>query len=344
MTHSISCSFPQIPQNSAFLLKFFISPCVLLCSCASCIKLCSCPRVLSQEFSCSPAKTGNLPFPILLSSLLYHDDPLFQPHCAQMWLWVNMQRASESLQTAPQRKGKKSRRVGEWEAGWRIDLGGEVMTSSPLPPSWGCSQNALSAQRKKEEMTRQTGSPSRWPVPKVGVARSGVCEALLYVSLGSCSAVLAVWDRKQLWGARLKPAACSRLRLWLRYVPVSIKLREAWLPLSWKSHMMFARSRRHGLPLTRLPTPDEGQGENALMELPLLVVLRRQNIRNVVWLWPEKVNNWRSLSQMNEVWSIRREYFEPEGLQRGRVTLCKSVTPLSRSGHITRLDGSSAAF
>lgn len=125
-------------------------------------------------------------------------------------------------------------------------------------------------------MTQQTGSPARWPVAKVGMARSWMCEALVYVRLWSCYAVLAVWDRKQLWRPRLKSAACSRLRVRLRYLPVSIKLREAWLSLSWKTHMMFARSHRHRLQLTSLPTPNEGQGENVPMDLWLLIVLQRQ--------------------------------------------------------------------
>ena len=180
-----------------------------------------------------------------------------------MWLGVNMQCASEILQMAPQRKGKRRQHRDEWEAGGRIDDRVEV-TSSALLPSCGwtrCPQNALFAERKKEEMTQQTGSPARWPVAKVGMVRWWMCEALVYVRRWSCWAVLAVWDRKQLRRARLKPAARSRLRVRLRYLPVSIKLREAWLSLSWKSHMMFARSHRLWLQLTRLPTPGGAQGD-----------------------------------------------------------------------------------
>lgn len=199
-------------------------------------------------------------------------------------------------------------------------------------------------------MTQQTGSPARWPVAKVGMARSGMCEALVYVRLWSCHSVLAVWDRKQLWRARLKPAACSRLRVRLRYLPVSIKLREAWLSLSWKTHMMFARSHRHRLQLTSLHTPDEGQGENAVMDLQLLVVLRRQK-----WTTSCEVVL-KTLTTLNKP---KKQKFVTDELTleynqgicwaswfaaRTCHFLCKSVTPLSRSGHITMLDGSSAAF
>lgn len=75
---------PDSTKLCIFLLKFFISPCVLLCSYASCITLCSCPRVLSQEFSCSPAKPATFLsqscFPAFYTTMI-PDFSLIVPRC-----------------------------------------------------------------------------------------------------------------------------------------------------------------------------------------------------------------------------------------------------------------------
>lgn len=145
-----------------------------------------------------------------------------------MRFWESSNGSTEERQNKSASTQVRSR-LKDWLKSGSCDL----VSSSSLPRlNAEHSPNTLWAERQKEETTQQTGSPARWPVAKVGTVRSWMCEALVYVSRWSRYTVLAVWERKQLWRARLKPAACSRLRLRLRYLPVSIKLREAWLSLS----------------------------------------------------------------------------------------------------------------